>query len=252
MSQPTPSSPIRNPSLDNHAIQGSHYGFSATRIDDLGAAEYTLVAIAADASGSVHGFRKAIERSIAEVARACRRSPRADNLMLRVTRFDHDVHEIHGFVPLPNCDPKGYAGCLEIGGTTALFDAAYNAIGSVVSYGQNLVDNDFEVNGIVFVITDGFDNASSTTADRLKKGFEAVIQQEALESLLTILVGVGVDPQTSKQLAQVQKDAGFDRYIELTKANASTLAKLADFVSRSIGAQSKALGSGRASASLSF
>ena len=38
------------------------YGFSATRIADLGAAEYTLVAIAADASGSVSALRRRIER----------------------------------------------------------------------------------------------------------------------------------------------------------------------------------------------
>jgi len=241
-----------NERLNQHRILGSHFGFSATHLDDLGAAEYTLVAIAADASGSVGSFKADIERAIAAVAEACRASPRADNLMLRLTSFDHEVREIHGYLPLPACDPSQYPGCLQIGGTTALFDAAYDAVGSAVTYGKNLSDNDFEVNGIVFVITDGADNASSTTADALRQGLLATVQQEALESLLTILVGVNVDRSTSKLLGQVKRDAGFDRYIELSHANAKTLAKLADFVSRSIGAQSKALGTGRASSSLSF
>lgn len=242
----------KNDPLGKHAILGSHYGFSATHLDDLGAAEYTLVAIAADASGSVSAFKADIERAIAEVAKACRASPRADNLMLRLITFDHQVREVHGFMPLPACDPNRYQDCVTLGGTTALFDAAYNAVGSVVGYGERLTDNDFEVNGIVFVITDGADNASSTTADALRKSVLASAKKEALESLMTILVGVDVDPSTSKLLAQVKKDAGFDRYIELKRANAKSLAKLADFVSRSIGAQSKALGTGHKSASLSF
>ena len=97
-------------SLGKHAILGSHYGFSATHLDDLGAAEYTLVAIAADASGSVTSFKTDIERAIAEVAKACRASPRADNLMLRLLTFDSHVREVHGFMPLPACDPSRYAG----------------------------------------------------------------------------------------------------------------------------------------------
>ena len=144
-----------------NTIAGSSYGFSATRINSLGAAEYTLVTIAADVSGSVSGFEKDIERAIKEVVKACRHSPRADNLMLRLVMFDHSLVEIHGFKPLMGCDPSDYDGCLHIGGTTALFDAAHNAVAAVAQYGKDLSDNDFEVNGIVFVMTDGLDNASS-------------------------------------------------------------------------------------------
>ena len=79
--------------MSQHPIRGTHYGFSATRIDDLGAAEYTLVAIAADASGSVSSFKKRIESAIAEVARAAhpqaeRRNRRERNLGLGTMRFD--------------------------------------------------------------------------------------------------------------------------------------------------------------------
>jgi hypothetical protein len=244
---------MTNPTkLSHHAIVGSHYGFSATRIDDLGAAEYTLVAIAADASGSVGAFRRRIEKAIAEVALACKSSPRADNLMLRVLRFDNDLHEIHGFVPLPAIDAKRYDGCVEIGGATALYDAAHNAIGSVTRYGQDLADDDFEVNGIVFVITDGGDNASSARAATVKNALEHAVTSEALESMIAVLVGVNIDAATSRTLSKVKSEAGFHRYIELQDATASSLAKLADFVSRSIGAQSKALGTGHAGAALTF
>ncbi len=237
----------------NNNIAGSHYGFSATRIDDLGAAEYTLVTIAADVSGSVSGFERDIERAIKEVVKACRHSPRADNLMLRLTTFDHRLTEVHGFKPLMGCAPDDYDGCLSIGGSTAPFDAAHNAVAAVAQYGKDLTANDFEANGIVFVMTDGLDNASSATANEVKKAHKSALRGEALESLLSILVGVDVSSgNVSQGLQKLKMDAGFDRYLEIGDANASSLAKLADFVSRSISAQSQALGTGTASPSLSF
>ena len=47
-------------------------------------------------------------------------------------------------------------------------------------------------------------------------------------------------------------NAGFTQYIELADAKANTLAKLADFVSRSISSQSQSLNTGGPSKSLSF
>ena len=239
--------------LAKHTIHGSHYGFSATRIGDLGAAEYTLVTIAADVSGSVGAFDKDIERCIEEVVRACRHSPRADNLMLRLTIFDHHVSEVHGFKPLPGCNVADYHGCVKIGGTTALYDAAHNAIEAMSLYGETLSSADFDVNGIAFVITDGMDNASSLKAKAVAAARKKALGSEHLESMTAILVGVDIsDPRVSAGLDQLRRDAGFDQYIEIGKANASSLAKLADFVSRSISAQSQALGSGSSSLSLSF
>ena len=49
--------------MDEHQIAGSHYGFSAKRIDDLGASEYTLALIIVDASGSIYSYRTQTRRS---------------------------------------------------------------------------------------------------------------------------------------------------------------------------------------------
>ena len=78
-------------------------------------------------------------------------------------------------------------------------------------------------------------------------------KSEALESILSILVGVNVnDPSVSQWLKALHQNAGFTQYVELGDAKAATLAKLADFISRSISAQSQALGTGGPSQSLSF
>lgn len=245
--------PLLTPNMKSHAIAGSTYGFSATRIGDLGAAEFTLAVLAADTSGSVGPFLKDIERCIESVAKACHRSPRADNLMLRVTRFDNTVHEIHGFKPLDEVDPADYDGCLVSGGCTALYDAAFNAIESTRRYGRQLTAHDFDVNGIIFVITDGCDNVSKLGAGAVKKAIIDATRGEDLESLTTLLVGVNIGDQDAKRaLSEFSATAGFSKYIDVGQADAASLARLADFVSRSISLQSRSLGAGAAAPALTF
>ena len=234
-------------------IGGANFGFSGTRIEHLGAAEYTLVTIAADVSGSVHSFKTEIERCIAEIVRACGHSPHAHNLMLRLLAFDDEIDELHGFKPLPECPPKAYAGCLNIGGTTALYDATVNGVESITRYGRELTGHGLDVNGILFVITDGGDNASTLSATSVRQALENAVGAEAVESMVSILVGVNVSsPRTSQTLMEFSAKGGFTRYLELDRADAVTLARLADFATRSIAAQSVALGSLSASVSLPF
>ena len=237
----------------NAAPITSTFGFSAVDMDQLGASEYTLVAVTTDCSGSVAAFRAQEEKALGEIVEACRRSPRADNLLLRLTRFDSKLVEIHGFKPLPDCNPSDYAGVLPPGGTTALYDAAVNAVESVSRYGQDLVDNDFSVNGIVFAITDGADNASTQRAGDVEKAIERAIRSESLESIVTVLIGVNVqDRGLAKLLADFANDAGFTQYVELARADAKTLSRLAAFISKSISSQSQALGTGGPSQALTF
>jgi uncharacterized protein YegL len=237
--------PILDHDMEHHGIAGSHYGFSAAGLDRLGATEYTVVAIAADCSPSVSGFIREIEACVTNVVTACHRSPRADNLLLRVTAFHGGVDEIHGFKPLGECPPDSYPGCLKVGGATALYDAAHNAVLSVTRYGRTLTDHGLTANGIVFVITDGEDNSSSLTAKEVKRAVAEALRGEHLESVLTVLVGVNVrDDRIARYLQALARDAAFSHYVELDAADADTLAGLSDFVSRSIALQSRALASG--------
>lgn len=226
-------------------IPGTGYGFSAKRLGDLGASEYTLAGIATDVSGSVGAFRDQLEKAVKAIVASCKHSPRADNLMLRLTTFDSRLNEFHGFRPLSECDAAKYDGSITIGGTTALYDAAVNAICSVTQYGRDLAAQDYDANGIVIVVTDGCDNASKLTAAEVKAAKAEAVKSEALESIITILVGVNIsDPNVAAELAKFAKDGNFDQYVEMDKADEKTMAKLAKFVSHSISSQSQALGTG--------
>jgi len=244
---------INDTQLDHVVLPNSHYGYSATRLDDLGATEYTIATIVADVSGSTAAFIFDMETAVTRIVQACKFSPRADNLLLRLIAFDDSLNEMHGFKLLENCHLADYGGVLKSGGSTALYDATENAVASTTNYAQKLAAGDFSANAIVFVITDGMDNASKTSARQVRVAIADAIRSEALESIVSVLIGVNVsDAQVSAYLKRFQVEAGFTQYVELDNADAKTLARLAEFVSQSISAQSQALGTGGASQPLVF
>ena len=227
--------------------KAGHFGFSAAKIDDLGATEYTLVTIVADRSGSTSGFQAEMEACLKEIIKACQHSPRADNLLVRFVTFETGHIEEHGFRLLQDCNLDDYDKTLAPLGTTALYDATIDAVEATTNYGETLMEQDFLVNAIVVVMTDGWENASKfDDVAYVKKAFAETLKEEKLESLVSILVGVNAASAGSK-LKNYSDDAGFTQYVELKDASKSTLAKLAQFVSSSISSQSQALGSGAAS-----
>src|SRR5215211_4418377 len=94
---------LNDTELDQINLPNSHYGYSATRLEDLGATEYTVVTVCCDVSGSTAAFIQEMEQAIAQIVQACKFSPRADNLLLRLVAFDHLLSELHGFKLLENC-----------------------------------------------------------------------------------------------------------------------------------------------------
>jgi hypothetical protein len=244
---------LNDGTMDQQRLPTGQYGYSATRLEDLGATAYTLVTIVNDVSGSVSGFVGAMEETLRAIVHACQLSPRADNLLVRLVTFADDLQEVHGFKLLSQCRGDDYRRVLKIKGYTALYDAAENAIAATTSYGRQLTDAGFAVNAIVFVITDGMDNASTLGVTQVRDALTRAVTTEALESLVSVLVGVNVqDPSVGAYLQDFKSAAGFTQYVEINQANAKTLATLADFVSRSISLQSVVLGSGGPSQSLRF
>lgn len=237
---------------------GAAFGYSATNINGIGSSQITLVVIAVDTSPSVDAFRAEIEKCLQAVVAACRVAPYADALLLRVITFDGGVRELHGFDKLENCIPARYQGAARnAGGATALFDAAFSAIGSADDFGRKLIGADYTaVNAVVFVITDGEDNVSKvdgpTVGERAQTARGVGVMGRAaemrLESLISILIGVNIqDARVQSALSQFKTSGAFDQYVEMAKADRRTLAKLADFMTSSVATQSQATGTGAAS-----
>jgi hypothetical protein len=230
----------------------SHFQFSAVRPDCLGASDYTLVTVVVDISGSVMSFKDELLAAVKAIVRSCQYSPRADNLLVRLLIFNQHSQEQHGFKPLRDIDPDGYAPFAAYG-STALYDATADAVLAICRYGELLVTQGFAVNAVVYVITDGCDNASNVGPHQIAEALRDARQAEKLESLVAVLIGINErDRSVGQALQAFQAQAELTRYLAAGEATATTLARLAAFVSRSIHAQSVALGTGSAAPVLTF
>lgn len=231
----------------------SNFRFSAVRPEDLGATEYTLVTIVVDVSASVSDFSTELLDSVRAIVEACRKSPRADNLLIRLLTFNNCATEVFGFKTLRDIKRQDLR-TFTPDGCTALYDATFDGIAATAQYAKLLYDQDFDTNAAVYVITDGEDNRSrSASPKKINQQLGDIRVQETLESISTVLIGINTQsPRVTNTLADFASKAGFDQFIDAGDASAQSLAKLAGFVSRSISSQSQALGSGVASQTLTF
>lgn len=233
------------------AGQAGSFAFSGVRPDKLGSTEYTLATYVGDKTGSVSGFEQLLLEAKKAIVGACQKSPRAEFLLLRNTEFNSSVDEVHGFTELATIDPSQYVAPV-CRGSTALYDATFAAVAATNEYAKTLSDQDFAVNGIIFVVTDGGESGCSVqTMMSIAAEIQRGAKNEWLESLSVVLIGVNA-AQYKRELEAFQLGAGLTQYVDAGDATPQKLAQLADFVSRSISSQSQALGTGGASVPLTF
>jgi uncharacterized protein YegL len=233
-----------------------NFQFSAVRIDELGASEYTLATVIVDASGSVHAFANQLILTVKSIVEACRKSPRAENLLLRVLYFNNQIYEVHGFKNLSEIELDNYDDFTPTG-MTCLFDATYDGIGATLEYSKRLVNQDFDCNGCVYIITDGMDNRSSMGPANIASSVDQALANEEIESINTILIGLH-DPslnwehEVKRALEVFKEKAQLTEFIDVGEATPKQLAKLQNWISQSISSQSQALGQGSPSQVLTF
>ena len=234
------------------------FKFSGVRVEHLGASEYTLVTMVVDRSGSVVSFASDLLKAIHSIVEACKDSPRAENLLIRYLTFNENIVEEHGFRLLNDIDITNDYKELRPDGMTALYDAAYDAVGATIDYSSKLVnDYEIDVNGIVIIVTDGMNNRGQMTPSSIKQKISGALKHEGIESLITILVQLN-DPKSpysdevNRHLKKFYEEAELSQFVDIGDATPKKLAKLAQFVSQSISSQSQVLGSGAPSQLLTF
>lgn len=236
----------------------SGYKFSATKLDSLGASEYTLVTLVVDISGSVLSFKTGLEAMLTTIFNTCndKRNPRRENILYRVVTFNENISELHGFKLLKNIDiATAYNGVINPRGQTALFDAMDESLQALIKY--STLFRDYTLNAITFWATDGQSNTGRINSGNLKadaamiaKHIEDINKSEKLESLTTVLIGITTnndDASLDSYLSDVKDGANITQYVSIGKADNESLLKLGGFVSQSISSTSTALGTGQPS-----
>lgn len=236
-------------------LPGGGYGYTGASIDSLLSFENTLATGLFDESGSTRSFARQMELCVQEIIKSLRHCPVADKLIYRHCHFDDKFREVHGFKPLAECHESNYDGVWAGGGQTALYNSCDHVIKATVDYAEQQATKRFIVNGIIYVLTDGQNyllSQQSLTQDDVKVTLAKALSSEALESLMTILIGVNEDPGVRRDLEAFHTHVGFTQFVPIEKADEKSLAKLAKFVSQSIQSQSMAVNTGGPSQSLTF
>lgn len=237
----------------------NNFVFSAVEIENLEGSQYTLVSILIDLSSSVDLFSDELEQTITTVINSCKKSPQAENLLVRVAGFTDNavdnIEEFHGFINVSSITDDQYKGSINPNGMTPLYDATGSALESIETYGKQLNDQDYDCNGIVFVITDGAENCSRKikNASEIKNIIDRIRVNEQLESIQSYLIGVNDSNSYVKDhLNKFETEGGFDQFISLGDVSIDKLTKLANWISQSISSQSQSLTSGGPSKATQF
>jgi len=236
--------------MDQKTIPGAgSFQYSATRPDELQESNYTLVTVAIDFSYSTVDFATYLLQMLKACILACMKNPRNRNIMLRVISFNHEVNEIHGFVPINTIDIDSYDE-FEPDGCTALYDAVYSAVGATLDYADDLYQQEFDsVNGVCYIITDGLNNKGTATPTMINNKIKAALKGEELTAFTTVLIQLKdpTAPDIAKIEAELKKfreDADITSFVDVTDVTPEVLAKLGQFISKSISSHSNSLQSG--------
>lgn len=245
------------PKLGSQTLNtASGFNFSAEQMENLdGSDAYTLACIAVDCSSSTYGFTDQIRESVKTVIDACKKHPKQDSILVRVTKFyGGSVNEIIGYTLPRNIDTSIFDNEFGPTGSTPLYDASVESVESATALAVKLAESYYTANAVAFVITDGEENTSrvvKTPKDVLAK-FNKVKSEESLDSIKSILIGLCSGSDINSYLSDFKDKAGFDEYVNASLGDAKTFAKLANFVSQSISSTSQAMGTGSPSQPFSF
>lgn len=199
-------------------------GCLGTGADDLDATEATLVCVVLDMSGSMEPWRDAVVDAYNAMLEALRGAKGASAIVLSTWTFADTPALVSAFRPVAAQPPLGRRD-YDPGGTTALFDTLLGCMTGLVAYGQQLADNGVPSKRILFVLTDGDDNASRARAADVRTAAQALVAHEAFT---LAYAGFG-----SSDLAKQAAAVGFPTVVT-TRASASELRRLFKQVSASV------------------
>ncbi len=189
-------------------------GAAGKPLEDIDAADVTLITVLIDASSSIEhrGLEPAVRDGQRALLEAFAGSREEGSLLVALWTFADAPRVVHAYVPVADAtrlDKKNY----QARGSTALYDTWCDALASNVAYAEQLRSGGTPVRSVVVVLTDGEDVSSRRSAAECAR-----LSKDLLASEQFILAFVGVGAETDfRQVAAamgvppacvaVQKDA---------------------------------------------
>lgn len=141
-----------------------------------------------DKSGSIYNYVNDMNNALNDFVQTMQKSHVADKLLVSTIEFSNNVNVVSGFQPIMNVKDFN----IQPGGITALYDAVKAGIENAINYRNQLQNSGLTAKTLVFIITDGEDNASITKPDEIKDMLGNIYKDEANAFSFTIIMfGVG-------------------------------------------------------------
>ena len=131
--------------------------------DSLDTTDATLVSCVLDMSGSMDPYAPAVIDAYNTMLAALSGAKGAGTILLSTWAFEDRPVLFSSYEPVAQ-KPKLTRSVYSPGGGTALYDAALHAMTGLVAYGQELWDQGVPTRRVLFLLSDGDDNASKAKA----------------------------------------------------------------------------------------
>ncbi|MHA2279600.1 MAG: hypothetical protein ACXAC5_01730 [Promethearchaeota archaeon] len=221
--------------LDDIALAGCE----GVDVEDIDSEEVTLVIVAIDGSGSMYEWATEVTKAYREqFLEPLRGAKNANSILVSVLVFSggrgENIRLLHGYTPVPQC-PELTDADYQPDGSTPLYDAVWNGLTGLVTYGQHLRDNGTRTKSIAVVLSDGWENASRISASKLRRLSGDVLKQQEFV-LAYVFFGDQADGD------KYAKDIGFPPHHRLTEdLDGSGIRRVFGQVSASVITTSQAL-----------
>lgn len=174
--------------LSGHLGQVVIAGAAGRPLEDIDAADVTLVTVLVDASSSIAhaGLEQAVRDGHRALLETFQGSREESSILVALWTFNDQPRVVHAYVPVADAtrlDKRNYQGS----GATALYDVWCDALASNVAYAETLRSGGTPVRSVVVVVTDGEDVSSRRTVSDCAR-----ISRDLLASEQFILAFVGV------------------------------------------------------------
>jgi uncharacterized protein YegL len=196
--------------------------------EDIDTDETINAVFIVDTSPSVQSYVKDLNTAFNDFTSTLQKSHIAKRLFVSVLEFNSNIHVANGFQPISNIPVMDFS--KRIKGATALYDAIITGLKNALDYRNNLENSGIDTKTLIFVLTDGWDNASKHNAHEIKLVLDDLRKDErSAFSFSSILFGIGMD----SNFGQIQKNLGFDHWAKVGTSG-KELRKMIGFISQSI------------------
>lgn len=197
-------------------------------IEAITSDEIVNIVFIVDQSPSVENFMPAMNQHFANFIEHFKQSHHSEKIYTKIITFYANVVEETGFVHIENLHTFSFG----VGGHgTAVNDACILGLQELEAWNSQLLSQGISSKNLIFCITDGMDNESSSDARDVKMRIEKMSRGEIMMDFQTIFIGVS----HGENWERISHSMGFHHTASVGKSP-KEIRKMINIISQSVSA----------------